>query len=161
MRDNFAKGIYPTLAERQRFATEACDYVEQQLQFKTNEEGSPPTTVVSFSFVNNDLRDIFRQRFPQTRWVLIDTNEEAANVRIQRREGHFYKGSAAYIDKSGNSDDFETQEPSIISRDETHDEDNLEWQFAPVEFEHVRLDGEFSQEENAQKLLEIILKATP
>ena len=27
MRDNFAKGVYPTLAERQAFASDAADYV--------------------------------------------------------------------------------------------------------------------------------------
>ncbi len=32
MRDNFGKGIYPTLKERQDFATSACDHVHTKLQ---------------------------------------------------------------------------------------------------------------------------------
>ena len=57
MRDNFAQGIYPTLAERQAFASGAADYVS------TESDGKDACCVVSFSFVNVDLRDSFRARF--------------------------------------------------------------------------------------------------
>lgn len=30
MKDNFSKGIYPTLKERQEFAKDCCDYVTNQ-----------------------------------------------------------------------------------------------------------------------------------
>ena len=42
MRDNFAKGVYPTLAERQAFASDAADYVV------TASEGKDACCVVSF-----------------------------------------------------------------------------------------------------------------
>ena len=31
MRDNFAKGIYPSLSERREFAKTACQYVESEI----------------------------------------------------------------------------------------------------------------------------------
>ena len=42
MRDNFAKGVYPTLAERQAFASDAADYV------RTESAGKDACCVVSF-----------------------------------------------------------------------------------------------------------------
>ena len=149
MRDNFAKGIYPTLEQRHQFAQEACDYVEKSLS--EVEENGNRIAVVSFSFVNTDLRDNFRQRFPQTKWVLVDTSEEEAAMRIQQREDHFYKGSKSEIQNT--SDEQVTSNTKDDSEDES---DNSEWLFAPVDFEHTILDGENSIEDNAAILLSII-----
>merc|ERR1711924_122109 len=52
------------------------------------------SVIVSFSFVNTDLRDIFRSRFPNAEWILIETGQEECNKRINERKGHFYKGDA-------------------------------------------------------------------
>jgi hypothetical protein len=49
-------------------------------------------TIISFSFVNTDLRNVFRQRFPHAQWVLMDTTEMEAQRRIEQRQGHFFKG---------------------------------------------------------------------
>ena len=54
-------------------------------------------------------------RFPAARWALVDTSEEDAATRIRAREGHFYA-----VDDADRGD---------------------EWRFAPVRFDHVRLDG--------------------
>ena len=45
---------------------------------------------MSFSFVNEDLRNFFRVRFPFARWFLVDTDVETAGRRIRARRGHFY-----------------------------------------------------------------------
>ena len=104
MKDNFAQGIYPTLAERLEFAESACDHVvQQQMQLHHAKDHVPTSsieevtrtktiTIVSFSFVNTDLRNVFRQRFPHATWVLLDTTEMEAQRRIELRQGHFYKG---------------------------------------------------------------------
>ena len=91
MRDNFAKGVYPTLDERNAFAETAADHVEACVA----DQGDDKPCVISFSFVNEDLRCSFRNRFPLARWVLVDTSEDDAAERIARREGHFYKGPTA------------------------------------------------------------------
>ena len=72
MRDNFARGIYPTLAERQAFASDAAEYVS------TESAGKGARCVVSFSFVNDDLRDSFRARFPEATWALVDASDALA-----------------------------------------------------------------------------------
>ena len=108
MRDNFAKGIYPTLAERQAFASDAAEYVT------TESAGKDACCVVSFSFVNDDLRDSFRERFPDATWALVDASDALAGERISQRDGHFYDPPPAKGD---------------------------EWLFAPVVFEHLVLDA--------------------
>jgi len=90
MRDNFGKGIYPTLEERKVFAQDACKYVDEQvMDVCSREQGAPDLLciLVSFSFVNTDLRDIFRAHFPEAEWILIDTPEEECTKRINEREG--------------------------------------------------------------------------
>jgi gluconate kinase len=139
MRDNFAKGMYPTLEQRIEFAKDACQFVIEQQEKQTS---AALTTVVSFSFVNTDLRDVFRETFPDARWILIDTTEGEAQHRIDEREGHFYKGGAATVAE---------EEP------EKGDEaDNSDWDFAPVSFDHVCLPGGNSIVENAQQVVEIV-----
>ena len=127
MRDNFSKGIYPTLAERRAFASDAADYVT------TASEGKDACCVVSFSFVNVDLRDSFRQRFPDATWALVDASDALAGERIASRDGHFYNPPPAKGD---------------------------EWLFAPVEFEHLVLDAMQPIDENVAKLLPLVRRPT-
>jgi hypothetical protein len=132
------------------------------------------STLVAFSFVNTDLRDTFRSRFPNATWVLIDTKDEEAMHRINQREGHFYKGQQ----KSNASDEppHETLLPSNTTnttskqqqqqqpqRDEKSNnttttllDNNSDWTFAPVTFPHVILDGKNSIESNALQVVEIL-----
>ena len=123
MRDNFAKGIYPTLVERQAFASDAADYVT------TASAGKDACCVVSFSFVNDDLRDSFRECCPDATWALVDASDALAGERIASRDGHFYNPPPARGD---------------------------EWLFAPVEFEHLVLDAMKPVEENVSKLLPLV-----
>ena len=123
MRDNFAKGVYPTLAERQAFASDAADYV------RTESAGKDACCVVSFSFVNVDLRDSFRGRFPDATWALVDASDALAGERIASRDGHFYDPPPAKGD---------------------------EWRFAPVAFEHLVLDATSPVGENVAKLLPLV-----
>ena len=191
MRDNFGKGIYPTLQQRQEFARNACNHVQETLEREQQdllqrrrqqlEEEEGPTThaatttvtmllcaIVSFSFVNTDLRDFYRQRFPKAHWVLIDTSEFEANWRIQQRTDHFYKGEGD--DQTGLETDFdddknnntsltgqkEQQDATSSTATSTTEEDNHEWKFAPVEFEHMILDGTNTIEENANHVVELV-----
>mmetsp|Transcript_26978 Transcript_26978/g.59303 ORF Transcript_26978/g.59303 Transcript_26978/m.59303 type:complete len:244 (-) Transcript_26978:1303-2034(-) len=154
MRHNFGKGIYPTLEERKVFAIDACDYVDDQLGKICETEDGPEeiNVIISFSFVNTDLREIFMSRFPEAEWVLIDTSEEECTKRINEREGHFYKGEIdAEESKTDGSD------KSVTADD---GKDNSDWEFAPVTFPHVVLNGLNDIEDNAQKISEKILEKT-
>jgi gluconate kinase len=142
MRDNFAAGIYPNLAERQAFAGSACEYVDQCLQEK---DTVPLAAIVSFSFVNTDLRDIFRAHFPQAKWILIDTTEDESQRRIQERQGHFFKGNV--------TESAETKSPSTTS---SRPEDDSDWEFAPVSFPHIVLDGGDPVDVNAKRTLQVL-----
>eukprot|EP00977_Amphora_coffeiformis_P002181 scaffold425_cov175-Amphora_coffeaeformis.AAC.40 len=150
MRDNFAKGLYPTLEERIAFAEAASDHVEDSLEKTTAvlPEGHVLGAIVSFSFVNADLRDTFRKRFPKAKWFLVDTSEDEAAERIRRREGHFYKGKVEPVTK----DEVESRPKS----------DNEEWNFAPVSFQHTVLNGIEPIEHNAgivaDGLMEIVIQ---
>ena len=123
MRDNFSKGIYPTLAERQAFASDAAEYVV------TESDGKDAVCVVSFSFVNNDLRDSFRGRFPDATWALVDASDALAGERISQRDGHFYDPPPSRGD---------------------------EWLFAPVVFDHLVLDATQPVDENVERLLPLV-----
>ena len=123
MRDNFARGIYPTLAERRAFASDAAKYVV------TESDGKGAVCVVSFSFVNDDLRDSFRARFPEATWALVDASDALAGERISQRDGHFYDPPPARGD---------------------------EWLFAPVAFDHLVLDATRPVDENVAKLLPLV-----
>lgn len=150
MKDNFAKGQYPTLEERNMFALEACNYVEKQLEDNLEKVDSDLAAVVSFSFVNTDLRDNFRTHFPQSKWVLIDTDDDEATKRINEREDHYYKGNVNAKDGGDSPVKEEKKEPN---------RDNSDWDFAPVNFPHVILEGKNSIEVNAEKVLEVLMKA--
>jgi gluconate kinase len=147
MKDNFAKGLYPTLEQRKEFAIGACDYVDEQLASINAEDG----TIISFSFVNDDLRDVFRGRFPQAKWILIDTSEIDAQDRINKREGHFYKGNPNKTtdSKTAIKKAEEKESPSKPNAD------NNEWDFAPVTFDHIILDGLKPVEENAKRVIQV------
>ena len=145
MRDNFSRGKYPTLQERQEFATSACDYVVTKLLENTApNENQKTVVIVSFSFVNTDLRDTFRSRFPNAIWALVNTTEMQASDRIKSREGHFYKGAPPQIDRKNTA-----LEESLG--------DNREWEFAPVTFRHVVLPGNVLVEKNARTVADTIL----
>ena len=150
MKDNFAKGQYPTLEERNIFALAACDYVEKQLEENLEKVESDLGAVVSFSFVNTDLRDNFRTRFPQAQWVLIDTDDDEATRRINERKDHFYTGNANTKDGEDSPVKEEKKEPNG---------DNSDWDFASVTFPHVILEGKNSIDVNAEKVLEVLMQA--
>lgn len=149
MRDNFAKGIYPSLNQREEFAASCCDYVDQALQQATTKMpigNSRIAAVVSFSFVNEDIRYNFRTRFSESQWVLVDTSEDEAQRRIEQRQGHFYKGKALHKEVSN-----ESEQPNDV--------DNKEWDFAPVTFPHTILDGKKPIGENAAEIAKLIRRA--
>jgi energy-coupling factor transporter ATP-binding protein EcfA2 len=161
MRGNFAAGLYPTLEQRNEFALSCCDHVEQRLlqSEKEKQQANDPRLlagVVSFSFVNTDLRDIFRSRFPLATWVLVDTADEEAKLRIEQREGHFYQGKTDALLSSGESTEAKKEETPDSPDSE---KDNSEWDFAPVTFHHVLLNGNDPIEKNAEKVAEILTQA--
>lgn len=147
MRENFDKGIYPTLKQREEFASNCCDYVETQVTEKRG-NGKNLATLVSFSFVNTDLRDIFRSRFPHAKWVLIDTSENEATKRIEMRENHFYKGGKGGDSKKDTEETDTNAAGSAV--------DNNEWRFAPVTFDHEVLDGARTVETNAYHVTQVL-----
>ena len=155
MKDNFGRGIYPSLKERNVFASGACDYVEKQLdekllkcqQQKQQQKDFNLSAIISFSFVNTDLRDIFRERFPKAEWILIDTTEEECTKRINEREGHFYKGDTPDKKKKEEEVDTTTNEEKDMS----------EWEFNPVTFPHIILDGNDPIDDNANNVVKEIL----
>jgi len=155
MRDNFAQGLYPTLAQRIEFANEACQHVmqqerqlqQQQQQKEQTTTTSLTTTIVSFSFVNTDLRDVFREAFPHAQWILIDTTEDEAQRRMEQRDDHFYKGDG------GDASDNDVEEEAPAKKD---DSNNSDWDFAPVTFDHVKLPGSNSIDVNAQQVADIV-----
>jgi gluconate kinase len=164
MRDNFKNGIYPSLQQRKEFALSACDYVDSKLDNSGSASAASTAAIISFSFVNTDLRDVFRERFPHARWALMDVTDEVAKGRIDAREGHFYKGAPPGDDSSDVEQNFVQGEAGCAadssSNDNNQDEadvnDNSEWNFAPVSFSHTRLDGNEDVEVNAAKVLSIL-----
>jgi energy-coupling factor transporter ATP-binding protein EcfA2 len=161
MRDNFSAGIYPTLEQRNEFALSCCDHVELSLlQFENEkQQANDPRLmagVVSFSFVNTDLRDVFRARFPLATWVLVDTADEEAKLRIEQREGHFYKGKT---DASLSSGEITEAKKEEAPDSPDSDKDNSDWDFAPVTFHHVLLNGYDPIEKNAEKVAKILTQA--
>jgi gluconate kinase len=149
MRDNFAKGIYPTLKEREAFAMDCCDYVDAEFERKLSKNTPILGGIISFSFVNNDLREVFRARFPHAKWVLINTTEGEATRRITLRQNHFYKGEQGDLGKK--VEDEKKEGPEDLDSD-----DNSEWKFAPVTFDHIILDGNKEVKENAKYVAQVL-----
>jgi gluconate kinase len=146
MRENFARGIYPTLKQRGEFVASCCDYVVKSLSDTAKQHPDTHTVaIVSFSFVNRDLRDGFRNRFPNSQWILMQTSEEEAQRRIESRAGHFYKGKTSS----------RHQTPT-----DTSTNDNTDWDFAPVTFPHAILDGMKPVDENAAQVVQMIRKGS-
>jgi len=149
MKDNFSKDIYPTLEQRTIFANSACDYVEEEIgKLHDSSSSSVVNVIVSFSFVNKDLRNVFRLRFPNAGWTLMDVTDEVAQDRINQRIGHFYKGETLA----------QKQESVAHQSDDNNDDNNSEWKFAPVDFPHVVLDGMDSIELNAKRVVHILME---
>jgi gluconate kinase len=116
--------IPQNLAQRMTFATDACNYVAK--------ERDP------------DLRQMFRNRFPKSKWLLIDTSDEEAGNRIKQRTGHFYKG------KTSNA---ENELPEAERNDAGK---NSDWAFAPVDFQHTIVDGMLPIESTARIVADIV-----
>lgn len=145
MKDNFSLGIYPTLNQRIEFAHEACKYVRESLENSTLDlkDGTLPHHVlISFSFVNQDLREIFRAEFPEARWILVDTPEKEAERRIECRQGHFYNGAPRTVD----------QKLQVLKNQNFSCSDE-EWKFYPVTFPHISLNGMNPIEDNSKKVI--------
>ena len=142
MRDNFGRGIYPNLEERSAFMKTACQHVESSVAKKKETicDGRRLVVIVSFSFVNTDLREGFRRHFPDATWILIDSDEVLASERIAAREGHFYKNA----------------EKSRIGEAVSNSEENSQWEFKRVTFDHVALDGRDTIESNAKKIARLV-----
>ncbi len=104
--------------------------------------------------MNTDLRDHFRSRFPQAKWALVDVSDSTAQDRIDKREDHFYKGTPKEEGPKTEKELFEE------NQDTAKDEKAVssEWQFAPVDFDHIVLDGLLSIEGNADNLVEVLVQ---
>ncbi len=111
--------------------------------------------VVSFSFVNTDLRTVYRTRFPHAEWILMDVSEQEASKRINERKGHFYKGVKPR-EEIGKESVSITQDRTEESNAETEECCNNNWKFAEVDFFHEVLDGKDAVETNGDKIFELI-----
>lgn len=186
-KENFAKGMYPTLQQRQEFVSDACNYVKDEINnfaIRYRSTNGPVQheqfiVIISFSFVNSDLRESFRERFPNAQWILVDTKEDVAQERIQARKDHFYKGKsnsevgdcsdamemvAADAKEEGRCINCNTvksgtttnAEGTIANTVDTTTQDNSDWEFNPVDFEHVVIDGSDPVEINVAHIITFI-----
>jgi len=133
-------GIYPTLQQRTDFAHGACEYVRQKLI--PAGDSIQQDLLISFSFVNKDLRDVFREEFPDALWILVNTPEDESQKRIAARQGHFYHGANSLESKTSNT----------INKESVDD-----WQFDPVTFPHISLDGFDPIQNNSDKVVDTVL----
>ena len=173
MQDNFSKGLYPTLAERAEFMKEASTYVDNKIKTAQQQQEvstKPLNVIISFSFVNTDLRVAFRDTFPNAQWILVDTNKQTAEERILTREGHFYKNAETSTKEENDTTNSNEKEDDTKVNDINDDDDldydddddddndksNSEWEFQPVNFPHVILDGGDAVEKNAKQIVECI-----
>ena len=164
MKDNFSRGIYPTLEQRQAFAFDACSYVRK----KCHPDDKHSTTlndtegrsyvvklvvIISFSFVNNDLREVFRSNFPDATWILVDTSILVADERIRQRDpDHFYKGNKKIdIDQQLDQSKYDVNNKVDESR-------NNEWNFDKINFSYESLNGLDDVKTNATKIVKVICK---
>lgn len=109
-------GIWPTHEERLEFAHRAAAHVKYETESKQLRRA-----LITFSFVNTDMREIFRETFGvQLQWFLLNTDDETARQRIKERKGHFYTNWEG------------------------------EWKFEDVDFHHTPLDGNASTETNGR-----------
>ena len=172
MKTNFIKGIYPTVSQRALFIEGACDRISLVKDHPVNVTAAAAATessvvVVSFSFVNDDIRIIYRRRFPNAIWILVDVNDDLASERILMRRGHFYKrvceieGGDEYSNANAETknDDDDDDDDNDDDDDDDDDDDGRkedEWDFQEVPFDHVILNGEESVEVNARRVVDLI-----
>ena len=159
--DNFSKGVYPTLQQRADFMSDACDYVKRETKSATTkcinndcQREKRVISIISFSFVNTDLRTAFTNVFPEAQWILVDTHKRLAEERIAAREGHFYKNASGASDTDSNAEDDYKDEAQ--SNDANTNKDKSEWEFAPVDFPHIVLNGNDAVEVNVRRVIECI-----
>jgi gluconate kinase len=150
LKDNFARGVYPTLQEREEFARTVCVHINEQCMLRCAK-----CALVSFSFVNVDLRDKFREGFPDSTWILLNTSESIAEERMKQRKDHFYKGKGHATENGRKS----LVSSLDISRNDKSRADNSDWTFAPVTFSHSVLNGEDLPDANADRIVEIVERA--
>lgn len=98
------------------------------------------------------MRIEFRKRFPDSEWILVDTSKALAEERILSREDHFYKGSGGIQNNEKGDDSI----AKAVESSDTADEDNSEWEFQPVDYPHVVLDGNDEVATNAKKIVDVI-----
>lgn len=177
MKDNFAKGIYPTLEQRNEFSITACNYIDEEINTMrkniTNDDDGddngngtqqPLFIIISFSFVNTDLRDNFRSRFPHAKWALVDVDDSTAKERIDNRTDHFYKGSPSPPSATKKSEHDSSSSPKK-GENENEDEGskndkNSEWNFSPVGFAHLILNGSLPIQQNAECVIKMLMKSS-
>ena len=143
---------------------EASTYVNNKIitaQQQQEVSIKPLNVIISFSFVNTDLRVAFRNTFPNAQWILVDTNKQTAEERILTREGHFYKNAETNTKEEkdttdSNEKEDDTKVNDINDDDDDDDDDDDEWEFQPVNFPHVILDGGDAVEKNAKQIVECI-----
>merc|ERR1711933_117052 len=65
------------------FIETACSHVQLQIyKMKSQSQSSIIFVIITFSFINDDIRYIFRQKFPYAIWVLVDVSEELSQERM-------------------------------------------------------------------------------
>ena len=164
MRRNFSKGIYPSLEQRAVFAESACDYVETEVRkardlLVEDDDDASISVIIAFSFVNNDLRGTFRSRFPNAAWVLVDVTDDLAQDRIDQRVDHFYKGAPVEkLEEEETPNSEETLDSEETGRSRSTENNDGEWNFAPVNFHHIVLDGKHSIAHNAGRVADICME---
>ena len=108
----------------------ACKYLKDKILSWESSSVIVSSCLVSFSSVNDDMRQVFRKHFKNSHWCLYDTPSNVAEDRIAKRQGHFYKGAP------------ETESVNKGS----------EWEFEDVGFDHRRIDGTANLDKNADLL---------
>ena len=199
MKINFTNGIYPTLKQRLDFASICCQYIMTEITTNTDnnhhhdhdhdhdhdQNHLERIVLISFSFVNTDLRDYVQQFFNESKlftlhWILMDTSQNDANYRIATRKNHFYGSQNISDNESKTMLDDNTSTNTNINehKDDANDASNTnnannasntndtndtgvtkvtsDWDFAPVLFDHLRLDGLLPVQENANIVLQHI-----
>lgn len=143
------------------FISNACDYVTDNINnVHSNNQSDDDSNrsllvIVSFSFVNTEMRVEYRKRFPTSSWILVDTTKDLAEERILSREGHFYKGSGGGSN-ADNVNGGEDSDPTTETKVKENDLDNSEWDFQAVDFPHIALDGSHDVDTNAKKVIDSI-----
>ena len=91
-------------------------------------------------------------------WILVKVSDKEASQRMQQRQDHFHKGREQNIESGGDCSTVDAHQgtlDSVVAVEEESD-DNREWKFAPVTFEHIILDGTLPIEVNAYRVVQII-----